>query len=1047
MLKKYLKKLFEVAKRGDAREETYYSSLENFLKSFADSINKKQIHVTTLPRPTEAGNPDFRVWGGKQNIVGYIEAKKPTEKNLDYIEETEQLKRYLKTFPNLILTNFFEFRLYRNGELTDKVLIARPFIIHQLKTIPPVENEKGFFNLLNKFFTFSLPKTYTAKSLAIELAKRTRFLKEQVIIEELKEEEKKREGFILGFYSAFQKCLIRGLTKDDFADLYAQTITYGLFAARTRSQNGFNRKLAYDCIPETIGILRELFQFISWGKLPKQMEWIIDDISEVLATADVKQILHKFYHQGKGSDPIIHFYETFLSEYDPAEREKRGVYYTPLPVVSYIVRSLNIILKEQFQKDIGFADEGVTVLDPASGTLTFLTEATKLAVEEFTTKYGEGGRKDFIRDHILKNFYAFELMMAPYAVGHLKMSFLLEELDYKLQKDERFKLYLTNTLEMEELEQTSLPGMSSLSEESHLAGKVKKETPVLVILGNPPYSVSSANKSKFIEKEMALYKKDVRRERNIQPLSDDYIKFIRFAHWKIEQIGKGVIGMITNNSYLSGLIHRGMRKKLLETFNEIYILNLHGNSRIGEKHPDGSKDENVFDIMQGVSIVLFIKGRGRSLLRKFASMEASVERRKCHPTRLGKVFYQDVYGLRKDKYDYLNQNDIKTIDWKELKLSDPYYFFVEKDFSLQTDYDKFVSAKDIFMKYNAGVATGKDKVLVDFNQQNLVRKLSARDKEIFYLSMKNYGVKKELIDKWYEELKEKNVEEQIRPYAYRLFDNRFVVYNKRILQRARESIMNHMLKDNLGLILTKQLAKLPFRHCFVSNKIGDRCLISLRTKELGYFFPLYLYPNTDKKHLLSHQESSERRPNLNPELVKLLAKTYGKEPAPEEIFFYIYAILYSNIYRKKYAEFLKIDFPRVPFTKDHTLFVKIGKLGKRLVDLHLLKSDELSISVAKFQGSGNNKIEKPKYNEEENRVYINDSQYFEEIEKQIWDYQIGGYQVLDKWLKDRKGRPLSLADIKHYCNITASLQKTIEIQKEIDKIYPEVEKEIVEFGK
>jgi len=1024
MLKSYLKRIFEVAKRGDAREETYYSSLEELLKIFADSIKKKQVYVTTLPKKTEAGNPDFRVWDGKQNITGYIEAKKPAEKNLDYIEETEQLKRYLKIFPNLILTNFFEFRLFRNGNLIANVSVARPFILHQLKAIPPVENEKDFFDLLERFFSFSLPKTYTAKSLAVELAKRTRFLKEDVIAEELKEEEKKGGGFILGFYEAFQKYLIKGLTKDDFADLYSQTITYGLFAARTRSKNGFNRKLAYDYIPETIGILRELFQFISLGKLSQQMEWTIDDISEVLATADVNQILHKFYYQGKGRDPIIHFYETFLTEYDPAEREKRGVYYTPLPVVSYIVRSLNIILKEQFQKDAGFASEGVTVLDPASGTLTFLAEATKLAVEEFTAKYGEGGKKDFIKDHILKNFYAFELMMAPYAVGHLKMSFLLEELNYKLQKDERFKLYLTNTLEMEELDQSLLPGMSSLAEESHLAGKVKRKTPILVILGNPPYSVSSANKSKFIEKEMALYKEDVRNERNIQPLSDDYIKFIRFAHWKIEQASKGIIGMITNNSYLSGLIHRGMRKKLLETFNEIYILNLHGNSRIGEKCPDGSKDENVFDIMQGVSIVLFIKSRGW-----------------IHPTQLGKVFYQDVFGLQGNKYDYLNKNEIKTIRWKELKLSEPYYFFVEKDFSLQASYEKFLSVKDIFMKYNAGVATGKDKILVDFNQQNLARKLSTRDKEVFYLSMENYGVEKELISKWYKELEGKNVEEQIKPYTYRLFDNRFVVYNKRILQRARESTMDHMLKGNLGLILTKQLAKLPFRHSFVSNKIGDRCLISLRTKELGYFFPLYFYP-ADKEHLLSSQELSKKRPNIKPEIFKSLSETYKQKISPEQIFYYIYGILYSNIYRKKYAEFLKIDFPKIPFTKDYNLFIKVGKLGKRLVDLHLLKSDELNSSVAKFQGTGDNKVEKPKYSETENKVYINNNQYFEGLKKELWNYQIGGYYVLDKWLKSRKGRTLSLADITHYCNIITALKKTIEIQKEIDKLYLEVAKSV-----
>ena len=625
VLKAYLKRILDVTSRGDATEQSFYSTLEGLLQEYARLVGKYNVHITTLPKRTEAGNPDFRLWDGKEHLIGYIEAKAPTIDNLDQIEATDQLKRYLYTFPNLILTNFFEFRLYRNGIMTDKVLIGRLYIVQKLKMTPTVEKEDVFYKLLEKFFAFSLPRVYDAKHLARELAKRTRFLKDEVIAEQLREEEKSKSGYILGFYEAFKQYLINDLSKEDFADLYSQTITYGLFAARTRSENTFNRKLAYDKIPQTIGILREVFSFISLGDVPQQMEWTIDDISEVLAVADVNAILHKYFHEGKGKDPIVHFYETFLAEYDPKTREKRGVYYTPEPVVSYIVRSLHHILKEHFKRADGFASDTVTVLDPAAGTLTFLAEASKLAIEEFTSRYGTGKKEGFIKEHILNNFYAFELMMAPYAVGHLKMSFLLEELGYQLKKDDRFKLYLTNTLEMEELPETQLPGMASLSEESHLAGKVKKEKSILVILGNPPYSVSSVNKSDFIEKEMGLYKEGVRDEKNIQPLSDDYIKFIRFAHWKIDQAGEGVIGMITNNSYLSGLIHRGMRKELLKSFNEIYILNLHGNSRIGEKCPDGSKDENVFDIMQGVSIALFIKSK---------SQKAK-----------GKVFYQDVFGI------------------------------------------------------------------------------------------------------------------------------------------------------------------------------------------------------------------------------------------------------------------------------------------------------------------------------------------------------------------------------------------------------------------
>lgn len=1040
MLKSYLKRISDVASRGDAREESYYSSLEELLKNYAVSITKKQTHITTLPKKTDAGNPDFRIWDGKQQIVGYIEAKAPTVDNLDQIEESEQLKRYLHTFPNLILTNFFEFRLYRNGTLTDKVLIGRPYVVHKLKTVPPVEKESEFLKLLEKFFSFSLPKVYDAKALAIELAKRTRFLKDEVISQELEEEEKKGKGNILGFYKVFKEHLISGLTKEDFADLYSQTITYGLFAARTRTENGFNRKLAYDRIPKTIGILRDVFKFISLGELPQQMEWIIDDISEVLATTDVYKILDEYFSKHKGKDPVVHFYETFLAEYDPKTREKRGVYYTPEPVVSYIVRSLHHILKEYFDKKDGFASQAVTVLDPAAGTLTFLAEAAKLAVEEFTSKYGEGKRKGFIKEHILKNFYAFELMMAPYAIGHLKMSFLLEELGYKLQADDRFKLYLTNTLEMEELAQTELPGMASLSEESHLAGNVKKEQPILVILGNPPYSVSSANKSDFIEKEMDIYKEDVRDERNIQPLSDDYIKFIRFAHWKIDNAGKGVIGMITNNSYLSGLIHRGMRKCLLESFTDIYILNLHGNSRIGEKCSDGSKDENVFDIQQGVSIAIFIKDKKQK--------------------GLGKVFYQDAYGIREKKYEYLNQYDIDSTKWKKLQPSEPYYFFVEKDFVEQSRYDKFLSIQEIFVQSSSGVKTHRDHFVVGFTKEEIKQRMrtftSDLPDELVSRALDLKDTRDWEIETARESAKKQDWKEYIRQYAYRSFDIRQICYLQDLIDRGcdRWELMQNFFKENLGMCVTRQLSTLNFLHAFVTDNVTDMCFISIKTKETGYVFPLYIYKQKDnpKKRSFSNimmlfepqADYGVKKPNLSLLFIEKLTKVFKKTPSPEEIFYYIYAVLYSNIYRTKYAEFLKIDFPRVPFTKDHKLFKKMGDYGERLVELHLLKSSELDTPVARFQGEGNDKVEKLRY--EKGKLHINNDQYFEGIPPEVWEYQIGGYQVCDKWLKDRKGRQLSVEEIKHYCKVVTALQKTLEIQAKIDSIYPDIEKEIIEFS-
>src|SRR3989304_3378717 len=902
MLTWYLKELYKIYSRGDATEESCYYALSGLFQKYAESVGKKNISVTTLPKKTDAGNPDFRVWDGNQHIVGYIEAKAPTNEYLDQIETTDQLKRYLKTFPNLMLTNFLEFRLYRNEDRIERVCVGRPFVLHKLKTVPPVENVPEFLGLLEKFFSFSLPKFYNAESLAITLADKTRFLRDEVITQELREEDEGKRKSITGFYEAFKQYLISDLTKEAFADLYSQTITYGLFASRIRAKNGFNRKLAYDNIPQTIGILRDIFQFISLGNLPKPMEWIVDDISEVLSVADVNNILHQYFHEGKGKDPVIHFYETFLAEYDPETRAKRGVYYTPEPVLSYIVRSLHTILKEHFQRKEGFANETGPVLDPAAGTLTFLAEASKLAVEEFTSKYGKGGTERFIREHILRNFYAFELMMAPYAVGHLKMSFLLEELGYRLKDEDRFKLYLTNTLEMEELPpQTRMPTVASLSEESHLADKVKNQQPILVILGNPPYSVSSANRYDSFEAEMKLYKEDVRDEKNIQPLSDDYIKFIRFAHWKIDKGGMGVIGMITNNSYLSGLIHRGMRKKLLESFNEIYILNLHGNSRIGEKCPDGSKDENVFDIQQGVSIALFIKDKDQK--------------------DLGKIFYQDVYGLREKKYDYLANYDIKSTQWEKLKPFEPYYFFVRKDFSHQASYDKFWSTHEIFIQSSSGVKTHRDHFVVGFTKDEikqrmmiftgelsdeLVRQgLNLKDTHDFNLKEARNKIGKE---RW---------EKSIIPYSYRPFDNRFICYRPELIDRDRYDVMQHFLKDNLGLISPRKVD--IFCHGFVTKNVTDVSAGGRISGSETNVAPLYLYPQKSAAEKQSSVPNlmlfepqidyGERKPNISPELVEQLTRHFKKAPPPEQIFFYIYAVLYSNTYRTKYAEFLKIDFP------------------------------------------------------------------------------------------------------------------------------------------
>jgi len=1037
VLEQYLRSLTSAAKHGDAREESYYIHLDNLIRQYAEIQKVRNIDVTVLPKKTEAGNPDFRIWDGKNHITGYIEAKDPSVTNLDYIEGTEQLKRYVATFPNVILTNFYEFRLYRNGQRMAQLMIGRPVIAQKLQMAPPLENIEKFQELFDLFFSFSLPKVQTARSLAIELAKRTRFLRDEVISVEMEENGSKGHKQIIGFYGAFKKYLIGTLTEKQFADLYAQTITYGLFAARTRADGEFNRKLAFDYIPHTIGILRDVFSFISIEEPPKSLQIIVDDIAEILNAADVNTILHEYHRTGKGRDPIIHFYETFLATYDPQIRERRGVYYTPEPVVSYIVRSIHSIIKSHFNLADGLASEEVKLLDPAAGTLTFPAEAIRLAADEFKNKYGEGGLHRWIRKHILANFHSFELMMAPYAIGHLKIGFIFDELGYKMADDERFKLYLTNTLEMEEIDQVFIPGLSSLSEESHLAGKVKKEQPVLVVLGNPPYSGISANINKWTERLLkedidgtqSYYKVDGQPlgEKNPKWLQDDYVKFLRFAQWKIQTSGYGIVGMITNHSYLDNPTFRGMRQSLMKTFDEIYILDLHGNSLKKETTPDGGKDENVFDIRQGVAITLFIKNK---------------------KAKAPEVFHLGQYGLREEKYAWLDNTDFSRENYIKIEPQSPYYFLVKRDTEKIKQYLKWLKINEIFSVNSVGIVTSRDNFVIGFNERELKNRI---------LQLQNPSQPDEIILQAFD-LKEKSnwkikecrqylekisdVNTYIKKILYRPFDKRYIFYHKSLVERTRLEVMRHMLEENTAILACRQISSKNWMHVLVSENIVDDSLVSNRTKERTYIYPLYLYPDKNKKHLFSDQ--AEKEPNIPEALFEKLESVYGQKPSPEDILYYIYGVFYSNIYRETYGEFLKIDFPRVPFAADCEIFKTMGKFGKQLVGLHLLKSLALDSPIAKYQGSGtNDRIEKVTYKEDDQRIYINNDKYFEGIAPNVWNYYIGGYQVLQKYLKDRKNR--NMDDAPRYCRIVTALSKTIEIQKQIDEIYPEVEKKLVQM--
>jgi len=1008
----HFKEIHKIYTGGDFREESFYSSLKRLVEECSKLFQMQaEASVLVLPRKTEAGIPDFRI-GKNGEIVGYIEAKSP-DANLREIEDSEQLKRYRNSLPNFILTNFLEFRLYRYGNPIDNVEVGRQFTLQRVKYPPVPEKLDSFYELLQKFFSFSTPKIQKSSDLSVELAKRTRLL-EHILQEELSRGNEE----VTRYYKAFQEELIETLTKERFADLYAQTITYGLFAARMKIQDGFKRETAWKFIPESLPLLKEIFHSMTGPHFPESLAWVVDDISQVLEKADVSSILKEFKTTRWEEDPVIHFYETFLATYNPEERQRLGVYYTPLPVVSYIVRSIHKLLKEKFGKSEGLATSDVTLLDPAAGTLTFVVQAIKQIQRELEKKNKEGLIKTYIEEHILPHFHAFEILVAPYTVGHFKASMLLEDMGYRFKEGKRFQFYLTNTLEMKAPKQTSF--LIDLAKEGQEAKRIKEEVPIMVVLGNPPYSVSSENKSEFIENLMDDYKEDVRKERNIQPLSDDYIKFIRFGHWKIAQAGKGILGFITNNSCLSGVIHRGMRRKLLETFDEIYILNLHGSSRIGEETPEGGKDENVFDIQQGVTIALYLK------LEK--------------PQKEKKVYYADLWGLREKKYTYLFRNDVQTTSWQELKPVAPYCFFVPKDFALQSEYEKFWKITDIFKKWSSGVTTHRDHFVVGFTKEEIKQRIrvftSDLPDELVKQSLNLKDTKTWKLNEARLRVKDKKISEKIYLYAYRPFDKRWLCYEPSLIDRPRLAFMNNLRQENLSLLCMREvLIKSGFSHIFVTDLISDRRMF-LSNRGAPYFFSLYLYLNENEAQLFGDRLlKAQRISNFTSEFLQAIKGSLGSEPTPEEIFYYIYTVLYSPTYRKRYDEFLKIDFPGVPLPSNVEVLKELSNLGKELVDLHLLKAPGLDETEIGFPKGGSNTVERVSYNEGNQRVFVNKEQYFEGVSKGIWGYRIGAYQVMEKYLKDRKKRKLSLDEINRYMKVAKAIRLTIELQEKIDEVY------------
>lgn len=1018
----YLKSIQKNLQKGS--ERSHYPALKQLLDD-----SDQAIDVVIEEKGNKAGIPDFTV-KRRELLVGYVEAK-DVGIDLDQIEKTEQLKRYLEAFPNLVLTNYLEFRWYVNGKRRQKEV----FVDRTGNTLQARETDK-IAALLDQFLNYTGEIISCPEDLATQMARLTKAIR---LATATALEGEENQGELHQLKQGFSEVLLPDLNDSDFADMYAQTISYGLFAARVgHAQNPggdqFTRRTAGTYIPATNPFLKRLFNTIVETDVISQIDWAIDDLVQVLSQVDMGSILENFGRRTRQEDPVVHFYETFLAAYNSALRKSRGVYYTPEPVVSFIVRSIDAILKDRFDLPLGLADNTkdpvtqkprVQILDPATGTGTFLYEVVKQIYRNLE-EIGMANQWDsYVKDNLLNRLFGFELLMAPYAIAHLKLGLELQELGYQFQGKQRLGIYLTNTLD-EALKKSEILFGQFVAQEANEASAVKRDAPVMVVLGNPPYSGHSANKSEWIAglvKDYYYVDGLPLGEKNPKYLQDDYVKFIRFGQWRVNETGYGVLTFITNHGYLDNPTFRGMRQNLMQTFSDIYILDLHGNSKKKEISPDGSSDKNVFDIQQGVSIGIFIK----------------------EPEKTGsaKVHHADVWGDRSIKYEILNQSHIDDIDWRTITPQKPFYLFCPQNTDLLSEYDSGWKITEIMPVNSTGIKTHRDHFVFDFELPKLHQRIkSFRDLKIPEETVAERYELKDTRD-WKLSKRRKALasnqewEKHFTQCLYRPFDWRAYYHHEDVVELPRNEVMRNFIeKSNLGFITSRNIeVERIYDQILCTSNVIDNHTLSL--KEANYLFPLYIYPDTENPQT-SLFSTDETKANLSQKFIDTVQEKLGYIPTPDAIFYYLYAIFHSPTYRQRYAEFLKIDFPRVPLTSNDRLFKDLAAKGEELVALHLMKSKKLNQLITKMSGDGENTVAEVTYKPTEQRVYINHDRYFEGITPDIWQFKIGGYQVLDKWLKERKKakRTLSFDDVLHYQKVVVALKETMQQMEEIDQLIP-----------
>lgn len=1038
----FIGKVIATSKSGVATEHSYRPALAALFGGLS-----KEVEALNEPKRVACGAPDFIVRRGEMT-VGHVEAKDLNVSLLGMKDvNKKQQDRYKSALPNLIYTNCLNWDFYRNGELFASVKIA-----HFDGAISPIKEKFDELENLLRAFMAQAPQAITSpKVLAGIMAGKANLIKD--VLKNALIADGNKTTALTEQYNAFQEHLIHDISTGDFADIYAETIAYGMFAARLHdtTSDTFSRQEALTLLPKSNPFLRSLFGYIAGVDLDDRIAWIIDDTADVFRAVDVSRIMEGFGKLTGQNDPFLHFYETFLAAYNPAKRKARGVWYTPEPIVQFIVRAVDEVLQKELGLTDGLADTSkvlidwdtgqkdkkgkplktkkavhrLQILDPATGTGTFLAEVIK-QIAPRVNNISPALWSKYVERDLIPRLHGFEILMASYAMCHMKLDMMLTEMGYRpTGTPPRLSVYLTNSLEEGEKANQTLPFAQWLTNEVRQANTIKRDMPIMCIIGNPPYLGEGGRSEGWLGTLMNDYKlepggKVKLKEKTSKWLNDLYVKFIRMSSHLIEKNGEGVLGFITNHGYLENPTFRGMRWHLLKTFDKIWILDLHGNSKKKEVAPNGMVDKNVFDIQQGVSIIIGVK-------------------KKDAMPSLAQVFQGELWGDRASKYGTLSTRSISDSIFSPLVAIAPNYLLSRRDLSASDEYSKGILLSELMPLHGNGIVTKRDGLNIHHSPDEVLAVTS----DILSMSEADFRSKYKLkpdVRDWRYAWARKDVEDcgaeiPVQEIGYRLFDSRYVFYSGKargLVGWPVQQIMRHYIAGpNVGLLTSKAHCDAQFAHAFVTDKPTEAIYFSATTGSNAVNFPLYIYPEED-------EFDQGKRANFDAKHLdhfKKLAKhpTHGV-PNELQVFDYIYGVLHSPAYRSHFAELLKQDFPRIPLPASPQEFWQISSKGESLRKLHLMGGTGISSPMPPFNGVGDGNV--TRYTFDGGKIWINETQYFDNVNSDSWDLRIGGYLPAQKWLKDRIGRYLSLSDVKHYQQILGALAETKALMRTIELTLP-----------